>query len=436
MKKFFGLTALFLFFYPAQTQQVTKEFNRMLVDDDFSRLSGKWDQQSNSENVFVGLDRGFQTWRKNSKSGFFLLPQQAMQFSVFEAYVNFTFDSKGNKNQSAGIVLQAQADGSGALVVEVNKKKQFRILRAVNNRMIAVSGQGEGWVKNKKAITSGENMILIRTYDKIYDLFINGIFVISFTEIEYSKGQIGLYIGAQSKVVFHRLTVKTDDDHVNSEGPKNGNPDEEKTLSQVIVKLKETINKKDKRIADLEAEVRSLAGRNVADTTVVRQKQDLENRLLVCNREMESAKSEREYLQTKLKSLEDFKQLIRENENGDIIINLSNLTASQKAQIESLQSEIKSKTSSMEQLKGEKEDLEKALQKRYVELGNLQNEKVDVLQRMIEKDSIIQVLEEKNKLLDEAYQQCRRSTPTFKEPKPKKEGRRRKKQNDNVLFDE
>lgn len=433
MRHFIGLVALFTFFYPAQTQQVTKEFNRMLIDDDFSRLAGKWDQQSNSDNSFVGLDRGFQIWRRNPKSGFFLLPIETKEFSVFEAFVQFTFDPKGSKNQSAGIVVQAQADGSGAVVVEVNKKRQYRILRAVNNRMVPISGEGEGWIKNKKAISAGENILMLRTYDKIYDLYVNGLFVTSFTEIEYSKGQIGLYIGANSKTIFQRLQVKTDDDHV-GDVSNPGEVNEEKTLSQVIVKLKETINKKDKRIAELESEVRSLSGRGVADSVTLRQKQEAEAKLASCNREVESLRNEKYILESRIKDLQSFKDLVKSNENGDIIINLSNLSANQKAQIESLQNELKSQAETITQLRNEKTELQTIIKQKGAENDQLRNDQVDLMQRIIEKDSIIVDQEAKIAIIEDALSQC--NSQIKKREKPADKPKKRKKKSEAVLFEE
>lgn len=432
MKHFTCLLALLVFFYPAHTQQVTKEFNRLLVDEDFTNLNNKWDQQSNSDNSFIGLTQGFQTWRKNEKSGFFIFPQKKQEYSVFETSVNFTFNSKGGKNQSAGLVLQAQDDGTGAVLIEINKKKQYRIMRAFNNRLVPISGEGDGWMKGKKAITSSENTVMLRTYDKIYDLYINDKYITSFTEIEYSRGQIGLYIGANSMAVFHRFIVKTDDDHVGDDSPKPGSIDEEKTLSQVIVKLKETINKKDKRILELENEVRGMNGRSIADSNILRQKADLENRLIACNRELETLKSENYILNSKLKELEEFKRLITQNENGDIIINLSNLTAEQKKQIEGLQSQVKQLNSILEQTKQEKADLQNLLNQRNAENDELRNEKIILMQRLLEKDSIIAELEEKVTLLDDALTQCnkRSGNGSGRKKQPKQQ------QGDAILFDE
>lgn len=431
MKHFIGLLALLLFFYPAHTQQVTKEFNRLLLDEDFMSLAGKWEQQSNADNSFIGVSQGFQTWRRNPKSGFFIFSTKTKEYSVFEVSAHLIFNAKGGKNQSAGVVIQAQQDMSGAILIEVNKKRQYRIMRAVNNRLIAISGEGEGWVKKKGAVSNSENQIMVRTYDKIYDLYINGEFVTSFTEIEFSRGQIGLYVGPASNVIFNRLVVKTDDDHVGDDGPKNGTIDEEKTLSQVIVKLKETINKKDKRILELENEVRSISGRGVADSVLIRQKNDAESRLISCNRELETLKSENYILKTKLTELEEFKRLIVQSENGDIIINLSNLSANQKKQIESLQSELRLQASLLEQVKQEKTELQNLLKQRNAENDELRNEKVQLMQRIIEKDSIIQALEDQVALLDKSLNDCNAAGKTSKRGKTKT-----KKQSDAILFDD
>ncbi len=406
----------------------------MLIDDDFTRLAGNWNQLSNADNLFIGSEKGYQAWRKNTKSGFFLLPEKPETYSVFEAQLRFNFEP-GSKNQSAGLILQAQADGNGALVIEINGKKQYRIRRAVNNRMISMSGEGEGWVKNKKALTTGLNSIMVRTYDKIYDLYINDVFIRSFTEIEYSEGKIGVYIGPGSKATFQHLSIKTDDDHVGQKGNNNGPMDEEKTLSQVIVKLKEALNKKDKRIAELEAELRNANSRGMQDTVLIRQKTEAESKWLQCSRDLANLKSQTEALQAKVESLEDFKRTVKDNENGDVIINLTKLTATQKEQIASLQAELRIQKQALEQLKQEKQELEAQLRTNNGSIDQLQNERVELLERIIEKDSVINTLDEKLKLMDDALTACSQNVRKPDAEKPKKP-KKKKKREEPILFDE
>jgi hypothetical protein len=412
---------------------VSKEFNRVLVDDDFTKLAGTWNQLSNAENLFIGTEKGYQAWRKNSKSGFFILPEKGEQYSVFEVSLQFVFEP-GSKSQSAGMVLQAQADGNGALVIEVNGKKQYRIKRAVNNRMVPITGEGEGWVKSKKAISSGLNTIMVRTYDKIYDLYINDVFIRSFTEIEYSEGKIGILIGPNSKATFQHLTIRTDDDHASQKGNNSGPLDEEKTLSQIIVKLKETINKKDKRIGELEAELRNSNSRGTQDTFLIKQKAELESKWLQCTRELATIKSQTESLQNKVESLEEFKRVVKESENGDVIINLTKLNATQKEQIAVLQSEVRIQKQALEQLKGDKQELDKQLKASASNIDQLQNERIELMQRIIEKDSLVAGLEEKLKLMDDALTACSQGVRKS-EPKEKKKSKKKKRE-EPILFDE
>jgi chromosome segregation ATPase len=241
-------------------------------------------------------------------------------------------------------------------------------------------------------------------------------------------------VGAASRIVFERLTIRTDDDHVNDNAQNTGGVDEEKTLSQVIVKLKETINKKDKRILELENEVRAIAGRGVADTILIKQRNEAESKNTACSRELEMLKMESAVLKIKVKELESFKTLISENENGDIIINLSNLTADQKRQIETLQAELTMQSGQLGTAKREKLELQNLLKTRNAENDELRNEKINLMQRIIEKDSAITALEEKVVIIEDALTQCTRNCQT---PKPKSEKKRSKKQQgDAALFDE
>jgi DNA repair exonuclease SbcCD ATPase subunit len=245
-----------------------------------------------------------------------------------------------------------------------------------------------------------------------------------------------MYIGPESKVIFHRLQIKTDDDHVSTEGTSGSGMDEEKTLSQVIVKLKESLNKKDKRISELEAEVRSIAGKGVADTTILRLKMEAEAKLLSCTRELENLKYEKQSLERRVSLLQEFKDLIKSSENGDVIINLTNLTASQKAQIESIQSDLSNQKSQYEQLKKEKTELQNIIKLKNEENDKFRNEQVVFLQQMIEKDSAISAMENEIKVLKDSLSHCCRDCKKKEREKEKREKKAIKKEEGSQLFDE
>lgn len=442
MRKITVVLCLLSVFYRGQTQQVTKEFNRVLLDDEFARIDGKWNQQSNTDNFFIGSTEGFETWRKNTRSGFFIFPEKQQEFSVFEVQLTFSFSSGGSNSQSAGVVLQAQPDGSGAVIIELNRKRQFRIRRAVANMLINVSGEGEGWLKGRQFITSGQNTLTIRTYDKIYDIYINDKYVRSFTEIEYGRGWIGLYIGPGSKAVFKRITVKTDEDHVNPDLNSNTPVDEQKALAQAVIKLKETINKKDRRIAELEAQVRAQPAGGRRDSVLQRQLEEANHRSASMESELEALKEENARLKASVARLEAFRKSISESENGDVIIDLTNINQRQKDQIEQLQASLRAQEKAAELLKQEKAELNNKLILARSEVDEQRNQALALQMRLIEKDSIILAEEEKTKLLDEALSECSRNRkPPRKEriktdtdaEKPKK---RKKVKAETPLFDE
>jgi hypothetical protein len=441
MRKFVLVLLLTLVFYPAFTQQVNKDFNRILVDEQFVRLDGKWKQESNIDNQFIGGDDGFSVWRKNEKSGYFIFPEKNTEYGVYEVQITFDFDKNAQSSQSVGLVLQAQPDGTGAIVVELSKKRQYRIRRAMGNTLVNISGSGEGWLKAKKQITQGRNVLSIRTYDKIYDIYINDQYIRTFTEVEYSKGLIGLYIGAGSRAVFKQLVIKTDDEHANPDLNNNTPIDEQKALAQAIVKLKETINKKDKRITELETQVRTGGGGGRrADSMLIRQAEEATIRAAQLNGELEQSKSENGRLKETVERLETFRKNITESENGDVIINLTNMNQRQKEQIELLQATIKSLEKNVADLKQEKAELTRDVNKSRAESDQLRNSSLLLQVQMIEKDSIILAQEARIQKTDDALAKCSKHLPKEERPakEPKKSKRKEKEEikQEKGLFDE
>jgi chromosome segregation ATPase len=146
-------------------------------------------------------------------------------------------------------------------------------------------------------------------------------------------------------------------------------------------------------------------------------------------------KAEKELLQSKIEELEEFKKLISQSENGDVIINLTNLTSNQKEQIKQLQSKINIQTQTLATVKEERDELQRKIAEKDDAADKLQNDKIELLQRLIEKDSIINALEDRIKQLDEAFTACsetKRAAPREKKARRKK----MKKEQDPVLFDE
>lgn len=440
MRKIFGVIAILFTAIGANAQpQVTKEFNKILLSDDFSNLSGKWQESSTSENLITGLNPGYEVWRRNRKSGFFVFPEQKKDLQYFEISVGFAFSEKGSKNQSAGLMLMVPEKNNGGVVIEVNRKGQFRVQRAVNNIFSPTTPGDDGWIKSGASMKTSGNVLMIRTYDKIYDLFINGKYVYTFTEIDYSKGSYGLYVGADSRIIFQTLEIKTDEEVLNTENKNPDKIDEDKTLNQIIIRLRETINKKEKRITELEEQLRTANARGGSDTAAIRQKKECEKNMLSTLSEMNNLKAENEALKDKIATLEAFQNQVKTSENGDIVINLTQMNNKQQTIIKDKDKKIEELNLEIERLKFDKANQKQINTSMQVENDQLRNEKLNLEYRIVEKDSLINEQYTKITLLENALEQSSGGGTAPSKPredkavKPKKEKKKKRKE-EQTLF--
>lgn len=427
MKKIFLFVALQGILFLSVAQNVNKVFETLKWDEQFKNIQGVWSQTSTAQNAFLQSPEGYNVWRKNESNGFFILPKNDLTFDFFEAELSFSFDKNVGKKQFGGIVLQAQEGGAGAILIELNRKKQFRVRRVSNNRISNVSDGNDGWVKSKKIKGNSTFVLKVVTKDRLYDVYVNGIFIYTFTEIEFTEGKIGIYIGQKSRANFTSLRVKSDDDMDVFSSKMSKSQDE--ILNETIVKLRESINKKDQRIASIEADLRKYKNAPKEDSTQLKEfirlkKQNKKNSNFI--RDLET---ENESLALKLKKLETFKKEITDNESGDIIINLSNLTTAQKLKIEEQESTIRLQNESIEKLKNRNYENAKTIS--FLELQNVRSEtqtqdyqqnlkKVDSLNSEL-KYQIVDLEAELEKLIKAKSMKQEKSDKKSKRKKKKKE---------------
>ncbi|MBL7838091.1 MAG: hypothetical protein JNM67_11275 [Bacteroidetes bacterium] len=394
MKKLF-LIWIFAGGFFVQGQEVNKEFTKLLLDEQFNQADKNWSSTFNADNLFIAQNGYYELFRKSKKSGYYLFSNSAEEYSNYLLESVLVFNEHKNKKQSAGVVLMAQAETSGGVLIEINQKKEFRIMKISKDKQTPLVGNGNGWIKASNALTKGENLISVKTYDKVYDLYLNGQFVQSFTYIELNKGKVGIYVGPDSKVKFDYLRIFGEDKKdlvtLNSTDAKSM----EESFTQIIVKLKDQINKKDKEIDDLRTKLKLCesggnGGFKPSDTALIGQRNRLNNQVEELEIENENLKTQLANLEEELKSLREFKERIEKgNEDGDIIINLTNMVATQKSKIETMENENKSLNKENNDLFMETKELTKQLDKNTNELTSeraknirIQYE-IDSLKRMI-----------------------------------------------------
>lgn len=395
MRKFPLLCSLIILALPTAGQQVTRDYPRLLWDEDFNQSSEKWPLTYNADNFFVIQNGNFELLRSNQKTGTFVFSRDERNFNFFEARTRIVFSEGPAKMPVAGLVLQAQADGSGALVVEINNKGQYRVRRVRSEQSTYLTGNGEhdGWIKPRKVLNKTDNIIAVKTYEKVYDVYLNGQYVSTFTELEFSSGKMGFYIGPGTRISTDYLQVRGDDNFTIAGGGGSEIQEENLTFQQIIVKLKETINKKDRRIAELEAEVRRLGmarGGMGIDTVSARRAQELERLNADLIREIERLRSETSTQQARIQELEFFRNQIREGENGDILINLTNVNLRLKQQVDKLETLRKVLETENSDLRNEKLRLQQENDRMRAQLSNQETEMRYLRQRLSEKDSLLE----------------------------------------------
>lgn len=355
-------------------QEVQKDFTKTLLSEDFENVSEKWPQIFNADNVFLTQNSHYELLRNSKKSGYYLLPKISDEFSNFEVTTSFIFESKGNAKQSAGILIMAQKSGNGAILVEINRKKEFSIRKIYTDRTVNITSGEDGWEKNSN-ISKENNEIVIKTYKKVYDVYINGQFVKSFSEIEFARGSIGLYIGPDSKATFDFLKIKGEEKADISQTEVTIEKNEDESFAQIIIKLKDQLNAKIKESEELRVKLKncnisegSSAG---TDTASMRIRKNLE----ASNNKLQLEKDDIMLRLAKViaekEKLEKFKNEIQANQqDGDIIINLTNLVNSQKIKISDLETKNTSLNEESNSLFLETKDLNEKLKKARTDLDS------------------------------------------------------------------
>ncbi len=265
-----------------QAQEIDKEFPQVAYLEDFEQSPQYWQQSNNGEDLFIVQSGKYLLQRKNKNTPALILASLPRKFSAFQFESVFNFEKTAMHHNPWVLLLWPRKKSTGALVIEVNQKQELRIMKYTNNTFRNLSiGSETGWLKIKSLNTEGDNRIVIKSLDRLYDIYINGVFVRTFTELEYQQGQIGFYIGPESKAAINEVKVLTDE-AASGDNPEtsvttpinNNTPTEtapmskgDKALTDVILQLRAQNNNQKKDIAGLTRQLETCQKKNFADST-------------------------------------------------------------------------------------------------------------------------------------------------------------------------
>ncbi|CAN5456121.1 hypothetical protein BH11BAC1_BH11BAC1_18360 [soil metagenome] len=223
-----------LFFYTvfllvpllARPQLIKEEFTVPVFNDQFDDDKDNWRNMSTSDNLFLIQDGEYLLRRKNPVNGYSIFPKWKNELQAFSLTASIKLEEAKNIEAAVGLIFMAQEDASGAFIFEFNPKGQYRLKQLVGLSFKLLTGdvKSGGWVESDALNPLGQfNIIEIRTSKRNYDVYVNGKYLLSFTEIAYKSGDIGIAIGASTKARI---------DFINVKGVKGmaGNPTPETTI--------------------------------------------------------------------------------------------------------------------------------------------------------------------------------------------------------------
>jgi len=207
----FFFIPLLLTFTDVHSQLIKEEFVSVAFSDQFDDDNDNWRNMSTSDNLFIIQEGEYQLRRKNPASGYSIFPKWKNTLTAYSLVASIKLEEPKNDEAAVGLIFMAQEDASGAFVFEFNPKGQYRLKQLVGLSYKLLTGEMKsgGWVDSDVLNKIGTyNVIEIKTAKRNYDIYVNEKYLLSFTEIAYKSGDIGISIGPGTKAKVDYIEVK------------------------------------------------------------------------------------------------------------------------------------------------------------------------------------------------------------------------------------
>jgi hypothetical protein len=321
-------------------QNVFTKFEKVVMYDDFSYVSNRWEQKNSSSESFIISNNVYTVKRVKDTYFAITLPNETDEYANFELVTSIKMESTvDGKLSSGGLVLKAQKSGDGAIILEINNQKAYRLLIMVNGKIQPLFGNKDlGWHKSRNLNESTFNEIKIVTFGNEFDIYFNKKFERTFIETTFDVGRIGYYVGAKSGISCDYLILRANE----SESPddasvSSSNGDE--TYTELALVFKTKIDKQRMEIDKLSEELNICRSSLSMDTSAIGENKVLNKENRELNRKVVQLEAEVEQSRERLSYLESMKEDIENDTNGDVILNLTELLSKQKSKNEDLKKE-------------------------------------------------------------------------------------------------
>ena len=349
------------------------DFTNQIIHENFYEKTDVFPIQKSGENFFIIDDNEYLVSRNNSNSEYAIILESDIISNLF-LKTSFRLGPSKNKEASIGIIIKADIEFNRAIILEINRKGEYRIKELSNNKYIFLTGKTRknGWVRNKSINKENlHNEIEVRNKKNNLNFIINGNLISTLELKRFNKGYCGLLIGADTKARIKYY-------YLNS----NGN-------EKILEKKTKANNKIEQELID--------------------DKKTFKN-----SEEINDIKNENRYLKESLKSIEAIKLINSELEQGNI--QLKKINKESKTKINDLENNINLKDSEFDKqlnIKTKKiQDVKKSnseiLEKNNslnLEITNIKEEIKNLQDKLEKTSSSLSISQEKlkgtnNKLVD------------------------------------
>ena len=334
------------------------DFTNQIVHENFYEKTDVFPIQKSGENFFIIDDNEYLVSRNNSNSEYAIILESDL-ISNFFLKTSVRLGPSKNKNASIGIIIKADTEFNRAIILEVNRKGEFRIKELSNDKYIFLTGKSRknGWVRNKNINKENlHNEIEVRNKKNNLNFIVNGKIISSLEIQKFNKGYCGLLIGADSKARIKYY-------YLNSNG-------DEKILKNKTEEIKK-----------------------------IEKEQISEEKTFENSQEINAIKNKNNSLKESLKTLEALKLINSELEENklqlsNINLESKNIINNKENQINQLEGIIKEKEISEEKSKNTINDLKSELNIKEKEITIEYNKIIEVKNsntEIIEKNNILKI---------------------------------------------
>lgn len=360
----FFLCFLFIGFQSsAQLKPVTVEprvlskFEYPVYKEGFDSITKSWPILSNAENLLLIQDGEYILQRKSKLSPFAAMGEFEKHPEAFRLVTSLKIVKSMADEASMGFIFMAQEGGKGGFVFEINKEQQYRLRQITSGGYSYMTGSPKdgGWTKSTllKPVNFS-NLIELRTSDKVYDLYVNNSLLLSFNEIAYKSGGIGFIIGPGTMGKVDFIYIFSNDKEMAGSQTAGENPEEATgndndiiALAESIIELKSQINKLKSENESLKERIESFKG---SEKEQLKLRGDYELKLAQLDKTIKSKDKSIDSLLLINQDLQKYKDLVKGNDGGDLVITLSKSLKAEKLKSDELAKQNQALKDSLQQL--------------------------------------------------------------------------------------